>query len=65
MKHTIAIYTCLVLMLLLSSCGGSKEPPVPAFEELSDITMQEYMGDEPAGMEISQCARATSWPACA
>lgn len=53
MKHTIAIYTCLVLMLLLSSCGGSKEPPVPAFEELSDITMQEYMGDEPAGMEIS------------
>ena len=53
MKRTIAICICLVSMLLLSACGGSKEPPVPAYEELSEITMQEYMGDEPVGIEIS------------
>lgn len=53
MKRTSVICICLVSMLLLSACGGGREPPVPAYEELSEITMQEYMGDEPAGMELS------------
>ena len=53
MRRALIAVLFLSATLLLSSCGGSKEPPVPAYEELSDITMQEYMGDEPAGLEVS------------
>lgn len=53
MKRVFSIILLLSLMLILCSCGGNSEPPVPAYENLTDITMQEYMGDEPVGMEVS------------
>ncbi len=53
MRRAFVAVFFLAAILLLSSCGGSKEPPVPAYEELIDITVQEYMGDEPIGMEVS------------
>ena len=53
MKRAPMIVLLLAVILLLGSCGKSKEPPVPAYEELTDITMQKYLGDEPAGMEVS------------
>ena len=53
MKRAFIALFFLAVMLILSSCGESKEPPVPAYEELTDITLQEYKGDEPVGMEVS------------
>ncbi len=53
MKHAFLIILLLSLMLILCSCGGNTEPPIPLYEDLTDITMQEYEGDEPVGMEIS------------
>jgi len=53
MKRVFSIILLLSLMLILCSCGGNNEPPVPAYENLTEITMQEYMGDEPVGMEVS------------
>ena len=43
MKRVFSIILLLSLMLILCSCGGNNEPPVPAYENLTEITMQEYM----------------------
>ena len=53
MKRAFEIILFLSLTLILCSCGGNNEPPVPAYENLTDITMQEYLGAEPVGMEVS------------
>jgi len=53
MKRAFLILLFLPLMLILCSCGGNSEPPIPPYENLTDITLQEYAGDEPVGMEVS------------
>ena len=47
-----AMVFCLLLCALLGACG-SEEPDLPFEKDLSDITIQEYMGDDPVSMEVA------------
>ena len=51
---TIPLFTlCIIICMALCSCGGT-ELVLPALENLTDITVQEYQGETPVGIEVSK-----------
>ena len=50
---TALVIVFLIMLYVLTSCSGNK-PVLPTWEQMTCIKMQEYQGDVPISMEISQ-----------